>query len=270
MLRRPAGRCCPACSASRCGATSCGRTPCPPSSRRGRTVSHASTAIPLDGVPKFLEVIRADERLRELDISDLFEFMLFTGCRIGEALGLRWTHVDLDAGTVTFAATVVRTRERGLEVQEHGKSDASNRVDQRSRSRRSSCCSGRTRTEYVFPSVAGKLRDVNEHRSRLASEPRPARVPDVDLARAAEDVRDAARRRRRLSARDRGVPRPQAALDDAGRLHVQEGRDSAEAAEHLDRMFGSKFGRPLRDRSAIRTGKPIEWAPWGSNPRPAD
>ena len=68
--------------------------------------------------------------------------MLFTGCRIGEALALRWTHVDVEAGCVTFAATVVRTSERGLEVQEHGKTDSSNRVDQRADAKRSSCCSG--------------------------------------------------------------------------------------------------------------------------------
>jgi integrase len=70
-----------------------------------RTVNEAATAIPLDGVPSFLEVIRSDERLLEIDISDVLKFMLFTGCRIGEALALRWDHGDVEAGFVTVAAT---------------------------------------------------------------------------------------------------------------------------------------------------------------------
>ena len=154
-----------------------------------RTVNRASTAIPLDAVPAFLDVIRSDTRMRELDISELFEFMLFTGCRIGEALALRWTHVDVEAGLVTFAATVVRTKEHGLEVQEHGKSDSSNRVisvpsealelpQRRERS-----------TEYVFPSVAGRLRDVNITEADWRSNRERLGLPDVHVARAPQDLR---------------------------------------------------------------------------------
>jgi integrase len=36
---------------------------------------------------------------------DLAVFLLWTGCRVGEALSLEWKHVDLDAGRVTFTKT---------------------------------------------------------------------------------------------------------------------------------------------------------------------
>jgi integrase len=42
----------------------------------------------------FLDLLRTDEELCRLDIGDLFAFMSFTGCRIGEALDLRWSRVD--------------------------------------------------------------------------------------------------------------------------------------------------------------------------------
>lgn len=76
--------------------------------RIAKVASRASTAIPLGGVSDFRRVIRRDAELERLDLIDLLEFMLFTGCRIGETLALRWTHVDLASRTVTFSAAVGR------------------------------------------------------------------------------------------------------------------------------------------------------------------
>jgi integrase len=41
-------------------------------------------------------VIRADERARHLDLPDLIDWMLYTGCRLGEALACREQTIDLD------------------------------------------------------------------------------------------------------------------------------------------------------------------------------
>lgn len=49
---------------------------------------------------------------KEHELSPLFWLMLTTGCRIGEALALRWSSVDLEEQAVTFCATL-RTNENG-------------------------------------------------------------------------------------------------------------------------------------------------------------
>jgi integrase len=130
-----------------------------------KTNSRAATALPLDGVAAFRASIRADDELCRLDIVDLFDFMLFTGCRIGEALALRWTHVDFEANGITFSATVSRARGLGLILQEHGKTESSSRTITvaadvlellRARDRVS---------ELVFPSMLGKLRDTSNTES---------------------------------------------------------------------------------------------------------
>ena len=52
------------------------------------------------------------------DLPDLTRFLLGTGCRIGEALALRWEDVDLDAGTLVVRRTVFRVAGQGLVVKE--------------------------------------------------------------------------------------------------------------------------------------------------------
>ena len=52
----------------------------------------------------------------EHDVPDLLAFLVASGCRIGEAIGLTWDSVDLPARTVTIDQTVVRLKGRGLAV----------------------------------------------------------------------------------------------------------------------------------------------------------
>lgn len=70
-----------------------------------------------------------------LDLADFVDFMLGTGCRIGEVLAARHMHnadgkplLDLDAGTFEINATVIRLKGVGLVVQERPKSAAGWRV----------------------------------------------------------------------------------------------------------------------------------------------
>ncbi len=121
----------------------------------------ASTALAPDEVAGFLAALRGDPEMQRLDMVDLFEFMLHTGCRIGEALALRWSHVDLQAAEVTFAATVVRVTGQGLILQENPKTEKSVRtigvpVGAMTILRRREQVS-----EQVFPSMLGRLRDTS-------------------------------------------------------------------------------------------------------------
>ncbi|WP_374193821.1 tyrosine recombinase XerC [Glaciihabitans sp. dw_435] len=126
-----------------------------------KKTSRAAKAIPLADVAAFRVAIRGDDELQRLDMVDLWDFMLFTGARIGESLGLRWSYVDFEAGTVAFAAGVNRVRGKGLVLQEWLKTDGSTRTISvpaelldvlRVRPRIS---------EMVFPSMLGKLRDTS-------------------------------------------------------------------------------------------------------------
>ncbi len=69
---------------------------------------------------------RRDEFARRLDLPELARFMLATGLRLGETLGVTWADLDLIAGTVTVQRTIVRVKGQGL-VAKRVKSRASER-----------------------------------------------------------------------------------------------------------------------------------------------
>jgi integrase len=139
-----------------------------------RPPTQGAKALPLEEVTAFRTLIRADTELQRLDLVDLFDFMLFTGCRIGEALALRWTHVDTTAHKITFAATVSRARGKPLTIQEHGKTESSTRTITVAPELFDILTTRDHSNELVFPSMLGKLRDTNNteadwraHRDRL-------------------------------------------------------------------------------------------------------
>ena len=49
--------------------------------------------------------------------SAVLHFMAFTGCRRGEALGLRWSDVDLENGTAAIVQSLQRLKGQGLQFQ---------------------------------------------------------------------------------------------------------------------------------------------------------
>lgn len=91
------------------------------------------------------------------DLADIGDFLIGTGCRIGEALALRWKSVDLSRGVVILSATVVRVAGQGLVVQDFPKTEASIReltlprfaLDMLARRRIDAY------SELVFPSATG-------------------------------------------------------------------------------------------------------------------
>lgn len=88
----------------------------------------AAKALDSADIEFLSDSLRVDHRALYLDVPDLIEFGLATGCRIGEALAIRETALDLAAGTVEINATVVRVKGRGLVIQERPKTAAGWRV----------------------------------------------------------------------------------------------------------------------------------------------
>lgn len=85
-------------------------------------------ALAPDETDDLCDRLRASQRATDLDLPDLVEWMLGTGCRIGEACAARGSVLDLGAGTWEINATVIRLPGRGLVVQERPKTAAGWRV----------------------------------------------------------------------------------------------------------------------------------------------
>ncbi|MER7078504.1 Site-specific recombinase XerD [Saccharopolyspora kobensis] len=71
-------------------------------------------ALTLDERVQWLDQLEADAKAVRWDLPDLSRFMLATGVRIGEALAVDWSEVDLDDGLVAVDYTVVRVKGKGL------------------------------------------------------------------------------------------------------------------------------------------------------------
>ncbi len=77
-------------------------------------------------VRSWLALLDADPYAIRHDLPELARFMLGTGLRLGEALGVTWADVDLSAATVAVRRTIVRLQGKGL-VAKRTKSRASER-----------------------------------------------------------------------------------------------------------------------------------------------
>ena len=65
-------------------------------------------------VRDWLAILDASPVAARWDLPELTRFMLATGVRLGEALGVRWSDVDLEHSTISIERTVIRLRGRGL------------------------------------------------------------------------------------------------------------------------------------------------------------
>ena len=113
---------------------------------------------------QLLAFLTYDDRASARDVPPFVAAMLATGLRIGEVCGALWQSVDLEAGTLTVEATVVRLRGQGLYRKPRPKSEASHRT----LTLPEWCVAmlaaraetlGSMPDSPVFPSPQGKLRD---------------------------------------------------------------------------------------------------------------
>lgn len=128
----------------------------------------------------WLARLNTDEKAIRKDLPDLTSFMMATGVRIGEALAVLQSEVDLDKGTVEITSTIIRVTGVGL-VRKPTKSRAGQRLLQlpawavEMLRRRSA--EGLDPDRPVFPDSQGGFRDPSNTRRDL----REARGSD-DLA----------------------------------------------------------------------------------------
>lgn len=127
-------------------------------------------ALTRDERVELLRRLRADERAMRRDLPDLVFFMLATGCRIGEALAVLWSEVDLESGTVDISSTLIRVRGEGL-LRKGTKSRAGERTLALPPSAvavlRRRFMSGARLDQPLFPDVLGGFRDPANVRREL-------------------------------------------------------------------------------------------------------
>jgi integrase len=76
----------------------------------------APRALTVPQVRQLRAALTYDQRAVARDLPDLVSLLMATGLRIGEACGLAWNAVDLQAGTMDVRAAVVRVKGQGLVV----------------------------------------------------------------------------------------------------------------------------------------------------------
>lgn len=128
--------------------------------------------------------LAADPRAIGQDLPDLVDILLATGLRIGEAVALTWSAVDLDAGTVEVTGTIVRVTGHGLTIKPKPKSRSGRRVVElpawavavlRDRKARLPV----NEWDVVLPSPSGRLRDPSNTQHHLRQALTRAGYPDV-------------------------------------------------------------------------------------------
>jgi len=127
-----------------------------------RNIKRAFTREERDQVVAFAD---ADPTAQRRDLPDLIAFLAGTGARIGEACGLRWSAVDLEAGTAQLGALPVRIPGQGLQLQEQGKTATSTRTVRLPEWLVARLMARKVNAEsnpwdVVFCSAQGKLRDT--------------------------------------------------------------------------------------------------------------
>ncbi len=84
-------------------------------------------ALSVEELRGWLALLDSNEFARRHDLPELARFMVATGLRLGEALGVTWADLDLGSGTLVVQRTIVRVKGQGL-VAKRVKSRASERA----------------------------------------------------------------------------------------------------------------------------------------------
>jgi integrase len=123
----------------------------------------AALALTIAECHEWLEILDGDAFARRKLLPDLARFLLGTGCRLGEAVGVYWEDIDLKRQVVHIRRTVLRVSGQGL-IAKRPRSRAGERVLRLPlwlvamlRARRGTSLSA----SPVFPDVLGGHRDRN-------------------------------------------------------------------------------------------------------------
>ncbi len=77
---------------------------------------------------RWIAQLEADPAAVRRDLPDLTRWLLATGVRIGEAIGVDWSSIDLEQATVEIDYKVMRVKGQGLQRVRRTKSDAGHRT----------------------------------------------------------------------------------------------------------------------------------------------
>lgn len=129
-----------------------------------------ATALNAKELERIRQVLRTDKELRRLGIGELFEFMSYVGCRIGEALALRDKFVFDDGKRITLGPSVARAKGNGLKIYEPGKTASTTDPGWRTiviPDRAAEIVSAHLGhpSGLIFPSIDGNLRDTSNTES---------------------------------------------------------------------------------------------------------
>lgn len=130
-----------------------------------------SSAIEPKDLPDLMKKLRAAPSLIEQDTVELFEFMLASGWRVGEACALDVGSIDFDAETAEVEATNVRVTGRGIVRQAVPKTESAWRVTPLPRPTMDLLPRRHERlkddTTLLFPTVLMRLRDPSNTQREL-------------------------------------------------------------------------------------------------------
>ncbi|WP_430868310.1 tyrosine-type recombinase/integrase [Demequina aurantiaca] len=71
-------------------------------------------ALTATEISELRRILYSDKKAARADLPAIVDVMLATGCRVGEALAIRWSDLDLGEGTVMLSGTIVRDDRLGL------------------------------------------------------------------------------------------------------------------------------------------------------------
>lgn len=132
----------------------------------------ARDTMPIPAVKRVVKVISLNDihamrglfsefdKAHTSELLELSSLLMATGCRIGEALAVRWEDIDLDAGVLRVTGTLSTDEAGKLFRQDHPKSDAGHRGLRLPRTLIDSLLARRVGSSYemVFPSSTGTYR----------------------------------------------------------------------------------------------------------------
>jgi integrase len=105
-----------------------GSNPCRDTSRISTKPKREPRSLSIEEIKKIRAWFAADKKANDRGLPDLVTFMAGTGLRIGEACGVTWDALDLDAGTVAVRGTILRIKGQGLILKPEPKSVAGDRI----------------------------------------------------------------------------------------------------------------------------------------------
>lgn len=196
--------------------------------REVESIEHPAKKLPralrADEIQLLRKQLRLSEAAVRADLPDLTTFMLGTGVRIGEALAVHWSQVDLEAGTVEITLTIVRVKAQGL-LRKATKSAAGERTlglpNWLVATLRARAAAGIRLDEPIFADSLGGYRDPNNVRRSLRSALAPVGgTARRDLGLALRAARREAGLTREQVAKTLNWPKNRIELIETGRIKV--------------------------------------------------